>query len=325
MRAIQAASFGEPEVLKLVNLPEPSPGPGEVRVRLHAAGVNPADTYIRTGTYAFLKPALPFTPGFDGAGTIEALGSGVTRLKVGERVYVAALRGSICTGTYAEVCVCDAASVHPLAGALSFAQGAALGVPYATAYRALFQKADLKPAETVLIHGASGGVGIAAVQMARAHGARVIGTAGTDGGRRLVKEQGAHHVLDHAAANYLDAIPGLTEGHGVDVVIEMLANVNLEKDLGVLAKFGRVVIVGSRGAIEITPRLTMGQESSILGTALWNATEAEMASAYAGIAAGAEAGVLNPVVGKELPLAEAARAHVDVMKTGAHGKLVLVM
>jgi len=177
----------------------------------------------------------------------------------------------------------------------------------------------------VLVHGASGGVGIAALQMARAHGARVIGTAGTEAGRKLVREQGAHHVLDHTAADYLAAIPGLTEGRGVDVVIEMLANVNLEKDLGVLAKFGRVVVVGSRGPVEITPRLTMGRESSILGTALWNASAAEMANAYAAIAAGAEAGVLNPVVGRELPLAEAARAHVEAMKTGAQGKLVLVM
>ncbi|MBI4696031.1 MAG: NADPH:quinone reductase [Gammaproteobacteria bacterium] len=325
MRAIQAAAFGEPEVLKLLTVPDPVPGPGEVRVRLHAAGVNPADTYVRSGTYAFFKPPLPYTPGFDGAGTVEALGSGVTRLKVGERVYVAALLGKVCTGTYAEAVVCDADSVHPLAGALSFAQGAALGVPYATAYRALFQKAALKPAEAVLVHGASGGVGIAALQMARAHGARVIGTAGTEAGRRLVREQGAHHVLDHTAPDYLAAVAGLTEGRGVDVVIEMLANVNLEKDLGVLAKFGRVVVVGSRGAVEITPRLTMGRESSILGTALWNASAAEMADACAAIAAGAEAGVLNPVVGRELPLAEAPRAHVDVMKAGAHGKLVLVM
>jgi NADPH2:quinone reductase len=323
MRAIHVTEFGPPDVLRLSDLPTPEPGPGEVRVKVSAAGVNPVESYIRSGTYA-RKPALPYTPGTDGAGVVDAVGAGVTSVAPGDRVYVAALIATRNTGTYAEALVCDAAAVHRLPASVSFAQGAAVGVPYATAWRALFQKARLQPGETVLVHGASGGVGTAAVQMARAHGATVIGTAGTKGGRELVRSEGAHHALDHGAAGYLDAVPNLTGGRGVDVVVEMLANVNLERALTVLAPGGRVVIVGSRGALEFTPRLIMAKDASVIGMTLWNTSAADALAVNAAVTAGLESGVLRPVVGKELPLASAAQAHVDVMTPGAHGKIVLL-
>jgi NADPH2:quinone reductase len=325
MRAIRMSSFGEADVLRPVTVPDPEPDRGQVRVRLHAAGVNPAETYIRSGTYAFFHPQLPYTPGFDGAGVIDAVGAGVTGLQVGDRVFVAALLARGHTGTYAERVVCDAAAVHPLPDALSFAEGAGVGVPCATAYRAVVQRARLLPGETVLVHGASGGVGLPTVQLARALGARVIGTAGTPAGRELVRRHGAHHVLDHHAPGYLDRLTELTLGRGVNVVIEMLANVNLAHDLEHLAKYGRVVVVGSRGALEFAPRLAMVREADILGTALWNATPAEWAQCTAGVAAALEAGYLRPVVGRELPLEQAARAHVDLLAPGTLGKMVLVM
>jgi NADPH:quinone reductase len=288
-------------------------------VRVRAAGVNPVDTYIRSGAHA-VRPALPYTPGLDAAGEVEAVGEGVERVSAGQRVYVA---GSL-TGAYAELALCEESQCHPLPEHVSFAQGAGVSTPYATAYRALFQRAGAKAGETVFVHGASGGVGTAAVQLARAAGLSVVGTGGTEEGRRLALEQGAHHVLDHRAPGYLERLTELTGGRGVDVILEMLANVNLDKDLGVLAKGGRVVVVGSRGAVEINPRLAMTRDATILGMTLFNASPQESASIHAALAAGLEARTLRPVVGRELPLAEAARAHEDVLKPGAYGKIVLI-
>lgn len=309
---------GGPEVLKLEEVPDPRPVAGQVVVTVRAVGVNPVDTYVRSGRYG--QKTFPYTPGADAAGVVEAVAEGVRRFKPGDRVYTA---GSL-TGAYAQKTLSAESQVHPLPDRITFSQGAALGVPYATAYRALHHRAQARPGETVLIHGASGGVGTAAVQIARAGGMTVIGTGGTDRGRRLVTDQGAHHVLDHTSPTYLDDLMKLTEGRGVDVVIEMLANVNLDKDLDVLTKRGRIVVVGSRGRIEIDPRGTMKTDADIRGMTLFNADEKDLKEIHAALVAGLEAGVLRPVVGQELPLSEAPRAHAAVMEPGAYGKIVLV-
>jgi len=305
--------------MRIEEIAEPVPKEGQVLVRLHAAGVNPVDTYIRSGLYA-RQDALPYTPGIDGAGVIESVGPGVKHRKVGERVYIA---WSL-TGTYAEKVLCTEAQTHPLPERITFGQGAAIGVPYGAAYRALFQKAHALPGEQLLVHGASGGVGIAAVQLARAAGLRVIGTAGSEQGRRLVQELGAHYVLDHHQADHLDKTRELTCGLGLDVIVEMLANVNLGNDLRALAKGGRVVVVGSRGRVEIDPRDTMGLETSIMGITLFNASDKELASMHAAFFAGLENGTLRPIVSKELPLSQAAVAHHEVMEASTLGKIVLV-
>lgn len=319
MKAIRVHEFGGPEVLRLEDVPEPQPGAGQVVVRVRAAGVNPVDTYIRSGAHA-VRPALPYTPGLDAAGEVAAVGEGVTRLTSGQRVYTA---GSL-SGTYAELTLCEESQCHALPERVTFKEGAGVNTPYATAYRALFQRAQGQPGETVLVHGASGGVGTAAVQLARAAGLRVVGTAGTEEGLRLVTEQGAHEALDHGAPDYLGRLAELTGGRGVDVILEMLANVNLNRDLEVLAKGGRVVVVGSRGTVEINPRLAMTRDATILGMTLFNISPRESASIHAALGAGLEAGTLRPVVGRVLPLAEAARAHEEVLKPGAHGKIVLI-
>lgn len=311
--------FGGPEVLQLEEVPTPKPGPGEVLVRIQATGVNPVETYIRAGKYARL-PELPYTPGNDGAGVVEKVGADVSEFKAGDRVYTA---GSI-SGTYAEFALCKKEQVHPLPANVSFAQGAAMGTPYATAYRGLFQRAVALPGETVLVHGASGGVGTAAVQLARAGGLRVFGTAGSDEGLKLVREQGAHEVFDHRASDHFQQIINATGGHGVDVIVEMLANVNLGKDLPILAKGGRVVIIGSRGPTEINPRDTMQRDIDVRGMILPNTPLAQMASIHAALVAGLENGTLRPVIGKQFPLTEAAEAHYAVMESGAVGKIVLV-
>jgi NADPH2:quinone reductase len=319
VKAIRVREFGAPEVMRLEDTPDLRPSPKQVVLRVKAAGVNPADTYMRSGMYS-RKPILPYTPGSDAAGLVESVGEGVTNVAVGARVYTS---GTI-TGAYAEQALCEEYQVHPLPEKLSFAQGAAINVPYATAYRALFQRAKATRGETVLVHGATGGVGIAAVQLAHAAGMKVIGTGGTEKGRNLVSQLGALHVLDHRAPNYLDQVQVLTDGHGVDVILEMLANVNLDRDVKALAMGGRVVVIGSRGRIEIDPRDTMVRDASILGMLLFNITTQEAASIHAALGAGLENGSLRPVVGKEMPLSDAPRAHREIMEPGAYGKIALI-
>ncbi|HKM80782.1 MAG TPA: NADPH:quinone reductase [Candidatus Acidoferrum sp.] len=319
MKAIQVYQFGGPEVLALHAVPTPKPGPGEVLVRVRAAGVNPYDTYMRNGSYP-VKPALPYTPGSDAAGTIETVGGGVTKVKPGDRVYTA----TTLTGAYAEYALARENQVYPLPEKISFSQGAGLWVPYGTAYTALRHHADARAGETLLVHGASGGVGIAAVQWARALGLTVIGTAGTPRGLDLVKKEGAHHVFDHTKAGYPEEILKATGGRGVDLVLEMLANVNLATDLKLLAIRGRVIVIGNRGEITINPRELMTRRASVRGFTLWAATDAESAEIHAAMAAGLENGTLRPIVGKELPLKDAPQAHIDVLAPGAFGKIALI-
>jgi NADPH:quinone reductase len=320
MKAIVVREFGPPDVMKLEDAPGLSPGPGEVLVRVEAVGVNPVETYIRAGTYA-RKPNLPYTPGTDVAGVVDAVGADVTSVKAGDRVYAHATTG---TGGYRAATVCDQAQVHALPARLSFQQGAALGVPYSTAWRALFLRAQARAGETVLIHGASGGVGVAATQIARAAGLRVIATAGTDRGMALAREQGAYEVLNHRAPDYLSAVMPLTGGRGVDLVLEMLANVNLDRDLDVLAFRGRVMLVGNRGRIEIDPRKIMSRDAAVLGMLMMHATAEEYRVIHAALAPGLENGSLTPVIGRELPLSDAAKSHVAVLQSGAYGKIVLI-
>ena len=319
MKAIVVHEFGGPEVLKYEETPTPRPAAGQVLVRIHAAGVNPYDTYMRSGTYA-IKPPLPYTPGSDAAGQIEAVGSGITKFKAGDRVYTA----KTVTGAYAEYALALESQVHLLPANISYTQGAGVWVPYGTAYHALYQCALARAGETVLIHGASGGVGSAAVQLARALGATVLGTAGSDKGLELVKREGAHRAFNHSQSGYLEKIMEATGGRGVDVILEMLANVNLGHDLKLLATQGRVIVIGSRGDVTINPRDLMMRRGSVRAFALWGISEANEKEIHAGLFAGMENGTLRPVVGKELPLRDAARAHREIMESGAYGKIILV-
>jgi NADPH2:quinone reductase len=318
MKAIRVHAFGGPEVLKLEDVPEPQVTRGNVLIDVQAIGVNPVDTYIRAGKYGPVP--FPYTPGFDAAGTVEAVGEGVTAHKPGDRVYVS----RTLSGAYAEKTLADQANVYPLPQKITFAQGAALGVPYGTAHRALHHRGRAQAGETVLVHGATGGVGLAAVQLARAAGLTVIGTGGSDEGRKLVQGEGAHHVLDHHDPNYRQQLMDLTGGHGVNLILEMLANVNLATDLPLLARQGRVVVVGSRGKVEIDPRDTMSRDADIRGMTLMNATPSELTAMHAAIRAGLEDGTLRPIIDHELPLADAAKAHAEVLEGNSRGKIVLV-
>jgi NADPH2:quinone reductase len=263
---------------------------------------------------------LPYTPGSDGAGVVAAVGVDADGIKPGERVF---LSGSI-TGTYAEFAICAPEQVHPLPEIATFAKGAALGIPYATAYRALFHRGRVRFGETVLVHGASGGVGTAAVQLARGVEIRVFGTAGSPEGRELVRDLGADQVFDHKDSGYREAILNATNGRGVDCILEMLANINLGEDLRLLAPYGRVVVIGSRGSVEINPRDAMMRDADIRGMILGNASTADLAAIYRSLAEQLAASRIRPVIGREFPLASAPEAHRAVMAPNARGKVVLI-
>jgi NADPH:quinone reductase len=320
VKRIRVFEYGGPEVLKIEEVDDLHATTGEVLIRVKAAGVNPYDTYARSGNYGARTPTLPFTPGSDAAGVVEAVGAGVTDIAPGDRVYIS---GTF-TGAYAELALCKRPQAHSLPGRVSFAQGAGVFIPYATAYRALFQIARVVPTRSVLVHGASGGVGLAAVQFAREAGLTIIGTAGTEEGLRLIRKQGAQHAINHRIADYRQDIMRATNGRGVDVILEMLANVNLGHDLTMLAAGGRVIVIGSRGNVEITPRDLMARDASITGMMLWNLPEGDLDELNRALYAGLERGFLDPIINLQLPLAAAAEAHRRVTAPGALGKIVLV-
>ena len=318
MRAIVIRQYGDPSVMKIEDIPTPEPTGIQVLVKIAAAGVNPVDTYMRTGNHA-QAPQLPYTPGKDGAGVVEKIGEDVTRFKPGDRVYTA----NTSTATYAEYALCNEDQLVSLPDNVSFEQGAGIWTPYATSYRALFQKAGAKAGETVLIHGASGGVGIAAVQWAKNRGLTVYGTASSDEGKQLVREQDADGVFDHSADGYLGEIREQNGDRGVDIIIEMLANVNLQKDFEALAMFGRITIVGNRGSLEFNPRAAMTKDATIYGMSLFNAPRAAFDEIHAAIFEGLSEGFLDPIIDQTFDLADAPASHEAVIGHKAHGKIIL--
>jgi len=312
--------FGGPSVLTYEDVPLPTISSAEVLIQIEAVGINPVETYIRTGNRN-PPPPLPYTPGSDCAGVIHSVGDQVKKFKVGDRVYTSAT----ISGAYAQYASASERTVHHLPDNTSFEQGAALTIPYATAYHALFHRAGAKPGESVLIHGASGGVGIACIQWAIPRGLTVIGTASSDQGKKLLESQHVHHVLDHSKEEHFQEVVQITNG-GVDVIMEMLANVNLAKDLKIVCLGGRVVVIGSRGTIEIDPRDTMTKRSQVVGMSLFTATEPELKEIHHAIYAGLSNKSLDPIIAQTYPLREAARAHEDVIHHpgGSLGKLILL-
>lgn len=323
MKAIRAHAFGGPEVLQFEEVADPVPGPGEIVIDIRAAGINPADTYMRNGTYAIV-PELPYIPGGDAGGTVSAIGANVEGFAVGDAVFVGTALSFDLTGCYAEKVKRKASEVLPLPTGVSFAAAAAFGVSYTTAHYALFERGTARAGETVFIHGASGSVGTAAIQLAKRAGLTVVGSGGTTKGLDLIRAEGADLAVDHTREGYLQDITDMTAGKGPDLILEMLANVNLAADMELAAKYGRIVVIGNRGDITITPRVAMMKELDIRGIALWNATPEQVGPMMQDILAGVAEGALRPVIGREMPLADAAAAHVAVLEPGAYGKIVLV-
>ena len=322
MKAVRVHRFGGPEVLQVdTDVPLPDVGADEVLVRVKAVGVNPFETFIRVGADSNL-PTCPFILGFDCAGFIESVGVHVTKHKPGDRVFTSRTT----SGAYAEFTSAPAKFVHPLPDPLTYAQGAALAIPYLAAYRAVMQRGRGRAGEKILVHGASGGVGTASVQLARAYGMTVYGTAGTPEGRAVVSSAGAHSVFDHRDPTYIEKLGHACSNSGFDLIVEMAANRHLGHDLSLLGVGGRIVIVGGRGNVELNPRDIMSKEADILGLRLFQSSESELHEAHAAIRAGIEAGWLRPLVGKEYALEQAAQAHYDLMYgQGAIGKMVLIV
>ncbi|MEI6712920.1 MAG: NADPH:quinone reductase [Verrucomicrobiota bacterium] len=318
MNAIVVDQFGPPEVLQMREVPDLVPAHDQVLVKLHMSGVNPVDTYIRSGVYGRL-PEVPYTPGFDGSGVIAACGSSVRGLTRGLRVYVS---GSI-TGTYAEACLCLPTQIHTLPRQAAFEFGACMGIPYATASYALFHRAKVRRGQTILIHGATGGVGIAALQLAKRAGIKVLATYGSEAGKQLLIQLGADGVFNHNEAGYEAHILETTEGQGVPVILEMLANVNLGRDLPLLAFGGVVCVIGSRGNVQIQPRDLMSRDAEIRGVMLVNASQGVLAQIHGDFFSGLADGSIKPVIRKTFSLERASEAHEMQMLRGACGKILI--
>lgn len=322
MKAIQIKKFGSPDVLKIESVEVPIVTAAKILVKIKSAGVNPVDTYIREGAFLNL-PELPFIPGKDAAGIIQEVGEKVKSFQVGQRVFICKRKVEK-YGTYAEYTLVDEDDLFPLDECLTYDQGAALGIPYFTAYRALVLKGKCSAGDTVLIHGASGAVGLASIQIAKNYGLKVIGTAGTPEGMILVKNTGADFVLCHKEKQYLEKIMEITDNKGVNIILEMLANVNLNNDLDILAPRGRLAIIGSRGSIKIDPRKILGAEIEVVGVALLTSTQEEWKQTSKSILDGIHDGWINPVIDRKYPLENAAEAHKDIIHSkGAKGKLIL--
>lgn len=323
LKAIEVKNFGPSENLQLADVSLRAIEPNEVKVKLFAAGVNPSDVYTSTGTYA-IKPQLPYTPGLDGAGIVEEIGELVKDVQVGDRVFVASLPGKT-TGTFAQAVICEAHTVMQLPEHISFGQGAALGIPALTAFRAVVQKAHVEAYHTVLIHGASGAVGLQAVQIAKSIGALVIGTASRAEGKAFVKEAGADYVVDHLTADNLEQVLEITNGNRPDVIIEFLANENLATDLQLIAEYGKIIIVGNRGEITINPRVIMQKECDVTGMVLFNLTDDMHHVLMTNVAMLLDANKLTPIVGQSYKLADAGQAFDAVMAGEHSGKVVLTI
>lgn len=318
MKAIRVHHTGDPDVLQLEEVPDLHAGPNQVVIKVEAAGVNPVETYIRSGRYP-MKAPLPYTPGSDAAGTVAQVGEGVSDWNIGDRVFT----GRVLSGSYAEYALCAADMVFRLPDNVSFEQGAALGVPYATAHRALFGKANAKKGESVFIHGATGGVGVAAIQLARAAGLTVGGSAGSREGERFLESLGLRYTTNHNADNYLSDVIGMTCGRGFDIILEMLANQNLASDPEALAPHGRIVVIGNRGTVEVNPRDWMSKDATIYAMTLFNTPHEELRGIYQSLVQGLESGSLKPQIDKTFYLDEAPQAHEAVLAPGSRGKIIL--
>jgi len=322
MKALACNTWGMPETLVLENRADPVAGPGQVVVRVHAAGVNFPDALIIQNKYQF-TPGLPFVPGSECAGVVESVGEGVERVKPGDRVI--ALTGS---GAFAEKVPASAEALTPLPEDVSFVTGSAFLLTYGTAYHALADRAALKQRETLLVLGAAGGVGIAAIEIAKALGARVIAGASSPEKRNLCREHGADEVIDYAAAELKPALAALTSGKGVDVVFDPVGGPFTEAALRNCAWRGRHLVIGfANGEIPRVPaNLTLLKGCSLIGV-FWGRYVKTEPSAWASdlqtLFKWLREGRLRPHVARCYPLERGAEALTTLLARKALGKLVI--
>ncbi|GGD99908.1 oxidoreductase [Polymorphobacter glacialis] len=322
MKAVLCVEHGPPEKLVVREIPTPEPGKGQVRVRVHAAGVNFPDTLIIQNLYQF-KPALPFSPGGEAAGVVDAVGEGITDLAIGDRVV--AMTGN---GCYAEQVIANRAQIVAIPGDMPFDIASGFTMTYGTSHHALKQRARLQPGETLLVLGAAGGVGLTAVELGKLMGARVIAAASSDEKLALCREYGADETINYATENLKDRIKDLTGGKGVDVVYDPVGDRFAEPAFRGIAWNGRYLVVGfAGGAIPSLPlNLPLIKGASIVGVFWGSFTQHEPALHRENMAELLEwynVGKLKPHVSKHFPLAEGAAAIRWVMDRKATGKVVL--
>ncbi|XP_066908784.1 zeta-crystallin [Halyomorpha halys] len=329
MKAVLLKEYGSPDVLKLDRVPIPNKGNSEVLVKVQAAGINPVDLYMREGAFMSLPP-LPTILGKEVSGIVEEVGPDVKLFKIGDRVACCLPRD----GGYAEYVTCNEKYLIPLSDKLTFPQGATLYVAYFVAYRALLTKCRIKKGEHLLVHGGSGGVGIAAIQIAKSKGLKVSATAGTAKGLEMMKAIGADQVFNHKEKGYLLKMYASTGGKGYDIILENCADINLAKDFDILSVNGRIAVVGTKGQIRqapdkpklisINPRSLIYTEGKIHGINLVRMTEEEFNEARTTVVNGVEEGWLKPIIGKEYALNQAPLAHKQLLSEniGSRGKIV---
>jgi NADPH:quinone reductase len=326
MRAIVIREPGGPEVLEARDLPSPEPSRGEVRVRVRATAVNRADLLQRLGVYPAPPGSPADIPGLEIAGEIDALGEGVTELAAGERVF-----GIVGGGGYAEQVVVHARTLARIPAGLSFTDAAAVPEAFVTAWDAMVDQAQLSAGETVLVNAVGSGVGTAALQLARAIGARVIGTARTAQKLERAREFGLAKGIVAESALFADEVLASTGGRGVDVVVELVGGAYVAADLSCLAPRGRIVVVGVMGGAQVALDLAllMHKRAELRGTVLRaRPLEEKILAARAlarHIAPLFADGVLRPVVERVLPLTDAPEAHRLMQSNATFGKIVLRM
>ncbi|MDY6765660.1 MAG: NADPH:quinone oxidoreductase family protein [Halobacteria archaeon] len=321
MKAIEATNYGSSEVLEVVDRKEPQPGTNQVKIDVKAVGINFADIMQRRGLYPG-GPDPPYVPGLEAAGEIEEVGENVDRQE-GERVVALVNRGG-----YAEKVVADARSLFDIPESMSFEEGAGFPLQYLTAHNILHEWGELKAGETVLIHAAAGGVGTAAVQLARIADAKIIGTASTEEKLELASDLGAHHTVNYTEVDFAEEVNRVTDGEGVDMVLDGVGGDVFESSLDCLAHFGRIMVYGVASGQVATPdttRLLFENKSVIgfhLGTAMRHDAK-KVLSSVPELSRLLESRDLEVIVGKVFDLDEAAEAHEYIENRRSMGKVVL--
>lgn len=321
MKAVEVASLGGPEVLRIIDVPTPVPGPEDVLIETESAGLNYADIMMRRGLYLG-GPKPPFIPGFESAGVVAAVGEKVRGIEMGQRVV--AMTG---IGGYAQFANTHFSRVMPLPDSVSFDEGAAFPAQFFTAYFCLHRCGQVGPGKTVLIHAAAGGVGTAAVQLAKLAGAEVYATASSSEKLELARRLGADHTINYREQDFLEIIKETTHGRGVDIVLESVGGTVYEKSQHALATMGRLVVFGCASGIagKTDPIDLLFRNKAILGFHLGKYTvdQVAMKEATEAMLPAWHAGKLKPIVGRSFPLNQAAGAQNWITDRRSIGKVLL--
>jgi NADPH2:quinone reductase len=322
MRAVICEAWGKPGDLKVGELPDPVPGPGEVLIAIEAAGLNFADTLMIQGKYQE-KPSFPFSPGLEGAGSVAAVGEGVTRVSVGDRVLAILDHGG-----FAELALARESDVFVIPDSMDFPTAAGFPITYGTAHGSLVWRAALQPGETLLVHGAAGGVGLAAVEVGKALGARVIATAGGAEKGRLALKHGAEAAIDYREEDIRERVKALTGGRGVDVVFDPVGGEVFDASLRCTAWSGRLLTIGfAAGQVPQVPaNILLVKNLSVIGC-YWGSYRKQapelLEPEFRDLFGWFEEGLLAPHVSHALPLEQVAEAMDLLLTRRSTGKVVV--